>query len=137
MGLAGAERVKRREARKPLGKEKKGQRDDPDEEWTLCDSWLTAGCVVSFSNFTLLLTCMFSYAVQLSLVFGSVAILSTLVVALGGRAKRESGWRVVSGLMALHSTCLIVATSLIAHEFNTNTRFYVGSRLGTFCFVPF
>lgn len=76
-------------------------------------SWATAG-----------------YAQQLALVFGAAAILGNLAVLLGGRLKRESGWRIVAGLLSAHAALLIVSTSLVAHEFATDDRFYYGSRLG-------
>ncbi|KAK4049826.1 hypothetical protein OIV83_003882 [Microbotryomycetes sp. JL201] len=93
-------------ARKRLGK------SEDDENWSFCDSWVTAG-----------------YAQQVSLVFGAAAIIASLVILLSGRQKRESGWRIIAGLLGVHAACLIVATSLIAHEFRTDDRFYYGSRL--------
>lgn len=77
-----------------------------------------------------------SYAQQLALVFAAAAILATLVVLLGGRVKRESGWRIIAGLLSVHAACLIVSTSLIVHEYRTDDRFYFGSSLGAFPF-PF
>lgn len=73
-----------------------------------------------------------SYAQQLSLIFGAASILACLVVLLGGRVKRVSGWRIVAGLMGVQALFLIVSTSLVAHEFNTDDRFFYGSRLGAF-----
>lgn len=72
------------------------------------------------------------YAQQISLIFGAAAILASFVVLLGGRAKSESGWRVVAGLMGLQAACLILSTSLVAYEFNHDDRFYYGSKLGEY-----
>ncbi|KAM0790264.1 hypothetical protein ACM66B_005569 [Microbotryomycetes sp. NB124-2] len=94
-------------ARKRLGK------SEDDENWSFCDSWVTAG-----------------YAQQVSLVFGAAAIIASLVILLSGRQKRESGWRIIAGLLGVHAACLIISTSLIAHEYRMDDRFYYGSTLG-------
>ncbi|KAI5474313.1 hypothetical protein MNV49_003622 [Pseudohyphozyma bogoriensis] len=119
VGRAAADSVQAKEARRRLGQKKPasdGDDDDDDDEevWTFCDSWITA-----------------AYATQLSLVFGSTAILANIIITLSGRQKRETGWRLVAGLMFLHAACLIVAMALVAREFNHDSRFYTGSRLDT------
>ncbi|ORY73863.1 hypothetical protein BCR35DRAFT_306977 [Leucosporidium creatinivorum] len=113
VGMAGGEAVGgddgwvgETEKRRRLGK------GEDDEVWSFCDSWVTAG-----------------YAQQLAIVFAAAAILAALVVLLGGRLKRESGWRIIAGLLSVHAACLIVSTSLIVHEFRTDDRFYFGSTL--------
>ncbi|KAK4050214.1 hypothetical protein OIO90_005196 [Microbotryomycetes sp. JL221] len=89
-----------------------GQNSD-DDAWSFCDSWVTAG-----------------YAQQVALVFGLASVLASLIILLGGRQKRETGWKLISGLLTVEFILLIVSTSLIAHEYRMDDRFYYGSKLG-------
>jgi hypothetical protein len=75
-----------------------------DDDFGFCEKWLTAGCVVGLDSLEWTHTdnFLFSYAMQLSIVFGGMGLLSLIIVLFGGRKKRERGWPVCAGFIALH-----------------------------------
>lgn len=85
-----------------------------------CIMWATAG-----------------YAAQLSLFPCLVSLITLLLITIGVGSKktraqrRRGGWKIVSGLMSIHSVLQIVAIAIILHVYRTDVRFSVGSHLDT------
>lgn len=85
-----------------------------------CILWATAG-----------------YAAQLSLFPCLVSFIALLIISIGvgskqTRAKRrKGGWKIVSGLMSIHSVLQIVSIAIILHVYRTDERFSTGSHLDT------
>ncbi|KAM0748646.1 hypothetical protein T439DRAFT_69331 [Meredithblackwellia eburnea MCA 4105] len=88
--------------------------DNDDVVWTFCDSWITAG-----------------YVTQLSLIFTPIAAISTALILLpNSRLKRDTGWKLVGGLLSLNVLFTLTGWSLVLGEFSNDVKFDVGCRLG-------
>ncbi|KAF1354831.1 hypothetical protein BDV97DRAFT_289962 [Delphinella strobiligena] len=65
--------------------------------------------------------------------FTAVIELATLVafavVLLGGRDKRDGGWKIVSPLLALVAVTQLVSMALVAFLFDNDGRFFTGYKL--------
>lgn len=83
-----------------------------------CIRWATAG-----------------YAAQLSLFPCLVSLLTLLLITIGVGNKRtraqrrRGGWKIVSGLMSIHSLLQIVSIGIVLHVYRTDDRFSIGSHL--------
>ncbi|KAM3586862.1 hypothetical protein VKS41_001916 [Umbelopsis sp. WA50703] len=64
----------------------------------------------------------------LATVIGALALLTLLGTICSNRRKRESGWKLLSGLFALHAVPQATAMGIIAYLFNTSSNFYMGTR---------
>jgi len=87
-----------------------------DEKFGFCELWRTAG-----------------YLVQISIALCIATMICSLVILLppfAGRKRREEGWKVLAGLIALNVAAQCTATALITHLYNKDNRFWGGSRLG-------
>jgi len=88
-----------------------------EEHFGFCELWRTSG-----------------YLAQLSLIFSIASLIGILVILVppfAGRKRREQGWKLIAGLIGLCVLTECAAASLIAHLYNTDNRFWGGSRLGT------
>lgn len=77
------------------------------------------------------------YAAQLSLVPCVISLFALLFISLGGGEKRQraerrkGGWKIVSGLLSIHSVLQIVSVAIVLHVYRTDERFETGSHLDT------
>ncbi|KAF2482795.1 hypothetical protein BDY17DRAFT_299179 [Neohortaea acidophila] len=77
-----------------------------------CNMWRSTGFLLNFS-----------VMVELAVVVAYAVIL------LGGRGKRESGWKVLAGLLGSISAAQLIAMALVAYLYEHDNRFFVGWEL--------
>ncbi|TKX20711.1 hypothetical protein C1H76_7097 [Elsinoe australis] len=83
-------------------------------ERSFCSLWRSVGFLM---NFTVVL--------ELAIFVGF------MVVILGGRGKREGGWKMVAGLSAVITVCQVVAMAIVAYLNDHDVRFQIGWALDT------
>ncbi|PNS19032.1 F-box protein pof12 [Sphaceloma murrayae] len=84
------------------------------DERSFCSMWRSVGFLMNFTV-VLELACFVGF----------------LVVILGGRGKRESGWKMVSGLSAVVVVCQAAAMGIVAFLNDHDVRFQIGWKLDT------
>ncbi|OIW23702.1 hypothetical protein CONLIGDRAFT_140595 [Coniochaeta ligniaria NRRL 30616] len=88
---------------------------DCAREGSFCAMWRTVGWLMSLATI-----------MELATLVGIVVILS------GGKARREAGWRVLAGLLAVVGLVLFSGMAVVAYLFDNHNRFAIpGWRLDT------
>ncbi|KAK5168136.1 uncharacterized protein LTR77_006704 [Saxophila tyrrhenica] len=80
---------------------------------TFCSMWRSTG-----------------FLMNLSLMFELACIVGYVTILFGGRVVRESGWKILSGLLGLVGVAQLVAMALVAYLYDHDNRFFVGWELG-------
>jgi len=69
------------------------------------------------------------FAVNFSLMVELACIVAYITILFGGRVVRESGWKILAGLLCLVAVGQIVAMALVAYLYDNDNRFFVGWEL--------
>jgi len=77
-----------------------------------CSMWRSVGFLMSFAA-----------------VFELVTIVAYVVVMVGGKQKRETGWKVVVFMLVLVGVVQCAAMAIVAYLFDNDDRFFVGWKL--------
>jgi len=77
-----------------------------------CSMWRSVGFMMSFAA-----------------VFELVTILAYCVVILGGKQKRETGWKVLGFMLMLVGIVQCASMAIVAYLFDNDDRFFVGWKL--------
>jgi len=64
-----------------------------------------------------------------ALVLEGAIITAFVAILMGGRAKRENGWKVLVGLVLICAMSQCGAVSLVAYLYDYDDRFFVGWKL--------
>lgn len=70
-----------------------------------------------------------SFLMSFAAVFELVTLVAYVVVIVGGKQKRENGWRVLSLMCGFVGLVLLASISIVAYLFDNDDRFFVGWRL--------
>lgn len=79
---------------------------------SFCAKWRTAGFFMNFS-----------------MVFELACIVAYITILFGGRAVRESGWKMLAGLLSTVAASQLIAMALVAALYENDKRFFVGWEL--------
>jgi len=71
------------------------------------------------------------FLMSLGVVFEGMTIVAFLVLLLGGKQKRESGWSVLALLILVAAIVQCAAISLVAYLHDNDERFFMGWELAT------
>ncbi|RDW91140.1 hypothetical protein BP5796_02305 [Coleophoma crateriformis] len=77
-----------------------------------CSMWRSVGFLMSFAA-----------------VFELATMVAYVVVILGGKQKRETGWKILGFLLVLVAVVQCAAMALVAYLFDNDDRFFVGWKL--------
>ncbi|KAH9810350.1 hypothetical protein DFH28DRAFT_495351 [Melampsora americana] len=91
---------------------------DGDENFGFCEKWNTA-----------------AYTSEFSIVIGVISMFCIFIVILGNDHRKQHGWKVCGGLIAVHGLLQTITWVLIINVFNTDNRFYFGSKLSTSSYI--
>jgi len=64
-----------------------------------------------------------------SMVFELACIVAYITILFGGRAVRESGWKMLAGLLSTVAASQLIAMALVAALYENDKRFFVGWEL--------
>jgi hypothetical protein len=90
------------------------QREDCQLDRYFCSMWRSVGFLMSFA-----------------VVMEGVTIIAFVLMIAGGKQKRESGWKILSGLLALVALIQCAAMALVAYLYDNDDRFFPGWKLDT------
>ncbi|SLM37068.1 hypothetical protein LPUS_06794 [Lasallia pustulata] len=79
-----------------------------------CSMWRSVGFLMSFA-----------------VVLEGMTLIAYLVIMLGGKQKREQGWKVLSGCLACVAAVQCAGMAIIAYLYDNDDRFFPGWRLDT------
>ncbi|KAA8896877.1 hypothetical protein FN846DRAFT_900216 [Sphaerosporella brunnea] len=77
-----------------------------------CSMWRSVGFLMSFA-----------------VVLEGAIILAFITILMGGRTKRESGWKIMSFLLLLVAMMQCTSMALVAYLYDWDDRFFIGWRL--------
>ncbi|KAF2137218.1 uncharacterized protein K452DRAFT_291756 [Aplosporella prunicola CBS 121167] len=77
------------------------------DNWSFCSMWRTVGFLISFA-----------------VIIEAAALIGYAVVLLGGKQKRDKGYKVISGLLALAAAVQIAGMAVVAFLYDHDERFF-------------
>ncbi|KAK4503675.1 hypothetical protein PRZ48_004590 [Zasmidium cellare] len=69
------------------------------------------------------------FFMNFSVVLELAVLVAYVTILVGGRATRESGWKVLAGLLGIVAVGQCIAMALVAHLYENDSRFFVGWEL--------
>jgi len=69
------------------------------------------------------------YLMNLAVSLEVVIIAAYIIILIGGRERREKGWKLLSTLLFISVALQIVAMSLVSYVYENDERFFVGWKL--------
>ncbi|CAH7674061.1 hypothetical protein BY996DRAFT_1265005 [Phakopsora pachyrhizi] len=88
------------------------------QRFGFCEKWNSAG-----------------FCAEMSIVIGAISIFCVSIVLLGNRHRQKHGWKICAGLIAIHAVSQITTWVFVLQIFNTDNRFYIGSKLSTSFYI--
>ncbi|KAK4626322.1 hypothetical protein CLAFUW4_04484 [Fulvia fulva] len=70
-----------------------------------------------------------AFLMNFSVVLELAVVVAYVTVLVGGRGAREAGWKMIAGLLSAVAAGQIIAMALVAHLYETDSRFFVGWEL--------
>lgn len=71
------------------------------------------------------------FLMSFSVVMEGMTLIAFMVMIAGGKQKRESGWKILTGFLILVGLIQCASMALIAFLYDNDDRFYPGWRLDT------
>ncbi|KAF2458740.1 hypothetical protein BDY21DRAFT_341196 [Lineolata rhizophorae] len=87
---------------------------DCHDDRSFCSMWRSVGFLMTFT-----------------VILELAGLIAFAVIILGGKQKRDYGWKLICGLLTLSAATQAASMAIVAYLFDHDSRFFVGWRLDT------